>query len=339
MEFLAVDVMGKPVWAWLGFLAVVFILLAFDLGVLHRRPHVIGARESLILSAFYIAAGLLFSVWIYSFLGSQKAAEYLTGFLVEKSLAMDNIFVIASIFAYFSIPREFQHRVLVYGILGVIILRGILIGLGTAIVSEFAWVLDIFAVFLIIVGIKMMLTDDDNQSLENNRILRFLRRHLYVTDNLHGDRFFVRQPMTTGGKTVLFVTPLLIALVMIELADVLFAVDSIPAVFAITVDPYVVFTSNIFAILGLRALYFALSAVLARFAYLKYALALVLVFIGGKVLASSFLGIEEVPPEFSLFVTVAILGGGVAYSLYRTRREASDAPSAPVVEKPHESRP
>lgn len=321
MDVFAMDVMGKPLWAWLGFFAVVLLLLVFDLGVLNRRDHVIGARESLGLSAFYISVGLLFAGWIYVFLGPRQSVEYLTAFLVEKSLAMDNIFVIATIFAYFAIPRQYQHRVLVFGIIGVIVLRAIMIGLGAAVVEEFEWVLYVFAVFLIGAGIKMAFGREGERSLADNRVLRFLDRHLYVTERLHGQRFFVRRAVPGVTRPILFVTPLFVALVMIELADIVFAVDSIPAVFSITTDPYVVYTSNIFAILGLRALYFALSVMIARFDSLKYALALVLVFIGAKVLAEPILGIEELPPQFSLAVTVAILGVGVLYSFLRTRGE------------------
>lgn len=328
MDLVTAEVMGQPAWAWISFLAVVLALLVFDLGVLHRKPHAIGGRESLLLSGFYITIGLAFSGWVYAYMGSVAAVEYLTGFLVEKSLAMDNIFVIATIFAYFSIPAKYQHRVLVYGIIGVIVLRGIMIGAGAAIVNEFEWVLYVFAAFLIFAGIKMLYFDESGESLDKNPVLRFLRRRLRVTQELHGERFFVRRPVAGRLSPALFVTPLFVALVMIEIADVIFAVDSIPAIFAITTDPYIVYTSNIFAILGLRALYFSLAVVLARFVYLKYALSLVLVFIGAKVFAAPLLGVEKVPPELSLAVTVAILACGVIYSLWRTRNAAVTAKAA-----------
>jgi tellurite resistance protein TerC len=326
MDLLFVDFLGKPAWSWLGFLVLVLALLVFDLGVLQRKPHEIGVRESLWLSAFYITIGVLFSIWIWQFMGERAALLYLTGFVVEKSLALDNIFVIAMIFGYFGVPRAYQHRALVYGIIGVILLRGIMIGLGAAVVAHFEWVLLIFAAFLIFTGIKMLFSDGDDYDVAANPILRFMRRRFRVTDDLHGDRFFVRQPAASGGKALLFVTPLFLALVMVEIADVIFAVDSIPAIFAITTDPYIIFTSNIFAILGLRALYFALAAMLHRFAYLQTALSLVLIFIGGKVIVAEVLGLEKIPASISLGITMSILIGGVVVSLWRTRgtTEGSD---------------
>jgi len=323
MDFLFFDFLGKPLWTWTAFLVLVLGLLIFDLGVLHQKSHEIGVRESLKLSAFYITVGVAFSAWVWQLLGERAALQYLTGFVVEKSLAMDNIFVIAVIFSYFGVPRAYQHRVLVYGILGVILLRGIMIGAGAAVIARFEWVLLIFAVFLVFTGIKMLLSKDEDYDVAANPVLRFLRRRFRVTDNLHGERFFVRQIDATTGRSALFVTPLLLALVMVELADVIFAVDSIPAIFAITTDPYIIFTSNIFAILGLRALYFALSAMFHRFVYLKPALSLVLIFIGSKVLAAEALGIEKIPAMLSLSVTVAILASGVMFSLWRTRPEAN----------------
>jgi tellurite resistance protein TerC len=235
------------------------------------------------------------------------------------------------IFGYFGIPRAYQHRALVYGIIGVILLRGIMIGLGAAVVARFEWVLLIFAAFLIFTGIKMLFSDGDDYDVAANPILRFMRRRFRVTDELHGDRFFVRQPAAGGGKALLFVTPLFLALVMVEIADVIFAVDSIPAIFAITQDPYIIYTSNIFAILGLRALYFALAAMLHRFAYLQTALSLVLIFIGGKVIVAEVLGLEKIPASISLGVTIAILIGGVVVSLWRTRATAEGSASAPDV--------
>ncbi len=319
MDLLILDFLGKPIWSWTLFLVLVIALLVFDLGVLHRKSHEIGVRESLLLSAFYISIGLMFSVWIWHFMGERAALLYLTGFVVEKSLAMDNIFVIAMIFAYFGVPRALQHRVLVFGVLGVIVLRGIMIGVGAAVVERFEWVLLVFAAFLVFTGIKMLRDGDAEYDVAGNPVLRFMRRRFRVTETLHGERFFVRQPVEAGGPVSLYVTPLFLALVMVELADVIFAVDSIPAIFAITTDPYIVYTSNIFAILGLRALYFALSAMMHRFAHLKTAISLVLVFIGAKVIAAEVLGIEKVPAAISLGVTATLLCGGVALSIWRTR--------------------
>jgi tellurite resistance protein TerC len=245
--------------------------------------------------------------------------EYLTGFLVEKSLAMDNVFVIALIFTYFAIPRVYQHRVLFWGILGVIVLRAIMIGLGAALVTQFSWILYVFGAFLVITGIKMLVIADNMPKIEDNPVLRFMKRRFNVTNELHGEKFFVRQPDPKTGKVVTFLTPLFLALVLIEIADLIFAVDSVPAIFAITQDPFIVYTSNIFAILGLRALYFALAAAIHRFTYLKYALALVLVFIGCKIFAVGLIG--KLPAWISLSVTFGLLVGGVIYSLMRTRRE------------------
>ncbi|MEQ8291131.1 MAG: TerC family protein [Roseovarius sp.] len=320
MDLLTLDFLGKPLWSWALFLTLVVALLVFDLGVLHRKDHEIGVRESLALSAFYVSIGLLFSLWIWQVMGERAALLYLTGFVVEKSLAMDNIFVIAMIFAYFGVPRAYQHRVLVYGILGVIILRGIMIGVGAAVVERFEWVLLIFAAFLIFTGVKMLRDGDTEYDVAQNPILRVMRRRFNVTAGLFGGRFFVRQPIGATGTSALFVTPLFLALVMVELADVIFAVDSIPAIFAITTDPYIVYTSNIFAILGLRALYFALSAMMHRFVYLKTAVSLVLVLIGAKVIGAELLGIEKLPAVISLGVTATLLIGGIALSLWKTRQ-------------------
>jgi tellurite resistance protein TerC len=324
MEFLLVEVLSKPLWTWIAFVAVVGLLLAFDLGVLHRKSHAIGVRESLALSAFYVTIGLAFGAVIYWWMGAQAATEYLTGFVVEKSLAMDNIFVIAMIFSYFAIPAAYQHRVLVYGILGVLILRGIMIAAGTAIVTEFSWVLYLFAGFLVLTGIKMLFTAEKQHDLAKSPAIQFMQKRMNMTKELHGEKFFVRQP-DASGRMRLLATPLFGALVMVELADVIFAVDSIPAIFAITTDPYLVLTSNVFAILGLRALYFALAAMVDRFVYLKYALAAVLIFIGSKIFVADMLGLAKIPPMVSLSVTLAILAAGILGSLWKTRRVRVEA--------------
>lgn len=317
--FFTLIFLGQPLWMWLLFFGIVVVLLALDLGVLHRDNHEIGVRESLLLSGFYIVLGLSFGLFIWNQLGGQAAVEYVTGFVVEKSLALDNIFVIAMIFSFLAIPRQYQHRVLFWGILGVVILRAIMIGFGATLVAEFSWLLYVFAVFLIATGAKMLWLSDKEPDLSKNPVLKFARRHLKVTDTLHGQRFLVKQPVAGTGRMATFVTPLFLALVLIEVADVLFAVDSVPAIFAITTDPFIVYTSNVFAILGLRALYFALAAVLHRFAYLKQALAVLLVFIGSKIFIADLLGWSKFPAEWSLGITFAILAGGVVYSLWRTR--------------------
>ncbi|MDO8323561.1 MAG: TerC family protein [Phenylobacterium sp.] len=319
MDFLTQDFLSKPVWMWASFLALVVVLLVLDLGVLHRKHREIGVRESLLMSLGYLTLGVGFGGWVWFTLGAQSGIEYLTGFVVEKSLAMDNVFVIAMIFGYFAIPQKYQHRVLFWGILGVIILRAIMIAGGAALVAEFSWLLYVFAVFLIATGVKMIAMADKSHSLGDNPLLRFLRRRLRVTDELHGERFFVRLPDQKTGRPATYVTPVFMALLFIEVADVIFAVDSVPAIFAITTDPYIIYTSNIFAILGLRALYFALAAIIHRFAYLKQALAVLLIFIGSKIFVADLLGWTKFPPAISLGVTFAILATGVIWSLWRTR--------------------
>jgi tellurite resistance protein TerC len=298
--FLALDLLDKPMWIWLVFFAIILILLIIDLGVLHRDQHEIGVRESLKLSASYITVSLLFGLFVWWELGQESALEYYTGYIIEKSLSIDNIFVMAIIFSALYIPRKFQHRVLFWGIIGVIVMRGIMIGLGAALVHNFHWVLYIFAGFLLLTGIKLLFMKDEGdhgKAVENNPIIKFLKKNFHITEALHGQKFFIRQPDPKTGKMVLFMTPLFLALVTIEFADLIFAVDSVPAIFAITTDTFIVYTSNVFAILGLRALFFALSAMIERFAYLKYALALILIFIGSKSLPDRFLQLGEIPGQ------------------------------------------
>ena len=321
MELIFLSFLGQPLWMWLAFAGLVVLLLALDLGVLHRDQHEIGVRESLMLSGGYLALGLGFGAWVWSQLGREAGVEYVTGFLIEKSLALDNVFVIATIFAAFAVPRAYQHRVLFWGVLGVIVLRGIMIGFGAALVASFAWVLWIFAAFLIVMGVKMFFADSTPKDPHDSPVYRWLASHIRLTKDFHGHRFFVKQP-GKAGQLVWFATPLFMALVMVELADVVFAVDSVPAIFSITTDPYIVYTSNIFAILGLRALYFALAAVVARFAYLKQALAALLVFIGGKVFFAEAMGWEKFPAPVSLAITAGLLAAGVGWSLWKTRGTA-----------------
>lgn len=318
MDLLEFLWLGKPLWMWLAFLAIVVILLALDVGLLHRDTREIGVKESLALSAGYASIGLAFGGWVWWQLGAAPALQYVTGFVVEKSLAMDNVFVIAMIFSYFAIPRQYQHRVLFWGVLGVIVLRAIMIGVGATLVERFGWVLYIFAAFLIATGVKMWLSADEEYDLKDSAALRLVRRVLPVSDALHGDRFFVRAA-DAAGKAKWLATPLFLSLVMVEIVDVVFAVDSVPAIFAITTDPFIVYTSNIFAILGLRALYFALAAMVHRFHYLKYALAVLLVFIGAKIFVADAFGLAKIPPAVSLSVTFAILAAGVGWSLWKTR--------------------
>jgi tellurite resistance protein TerC len=328
LEVLAVSWLGKPLWMWLAFLGIVAALLVLDLGVLHRKNREIGVRESLFMSAFYITLGLLFGAFVWWYLGPEPGMNYLTGFAVEKALAMDNVFVIAMIFGFFAVPRVYQHRVLFWGILGVIVLRALMIGFGAAVISQFSWVLYIFALFLIGTGIKMLVFSDTEYDIGQNPVLRMMRRRFNVTDEHHGENFFVQKPHPKTGRLAWFMTPLFMALVLIEIADVIFAVDSVPAIFAITTDPFIVYTSNIFAILGLRALYFALAAMVHRFHYLKYALAFVLIFIGSKIFVADMFGLAKIPAPISLGVTFGILATGVLWSLWKTRGEEAEAKHA-----------
>ena len=318
LALLTADLIGKPAWLWLAFLALVFTLLAFDLGILHKEGKEIGIAESLKLSVFYIAVAVAFGGYIWASMGPVAGMQYFTGYAIEKALSIDNVFVISLIFTYFAIPPAYQYRALVWGIVAVLVLRGIMIGVGAALVQEYDWILLVFGAFLVLTGVKMMFAKDESADMSENALIRFLSRRMRVTNSLHGEKFFVRQPHPATGRMVLWATPLFLALVVINVADLIFAVDSVPAIFAITTDTYIVFTANIMAILGLRALYFALAAMVHRFAYLKYALAGVLVFIGGKIFWNYVYG--KVDPAISLAVTLAMIGAGIAYSLWKTKR-------------------
>lgn len=319
MEFV-----GTPVWAWGVFFFIVIGLLILDLGVLNKRDHEIGVGESLWLSAFYIAASCLFGLGVGLFLGREPALEFFTGYAIEKSLSLDNMFVISLIFTTFAVPRLYQHRVLFWGIVGVILMRGVMIGIGAVLIAKFHWVLYIFGAFLIITGIRMLKPSahehehEHESAIKCHPMVKFLQGHIRMTDEFHGHQFLVHKMHPGKGRLVYYATPLLLALVVVEAADIIFAVDSIPAVFAVTQDPFIVYTSNIFAVLGLRALYFALAAVIYRFTYLKYALAAVLIFIGGKIFYGEL--VEKVPALVSLSVTFGLLAIGVLVSLIKTRR-------------------
>lgn len=347
VELFSTLFMGMPIWVWLAFLAVVITILAIDLGLLHGEAHEPTLKESTILAGACMTLGVAFSavVWWLYYNGIATSLDddianaasdsarawtawelYLTGWVVEQTLAFDNVFVMAMIFSYFAIPRKYQHRVLFYGILGVIILRAIMIGLGAALIHQFEWILYIFAAFLVFTGIKMFIMADQEPDIANNPILKYMRRHMRITEKVHGEKFFVHEPDPKTGKVVRWATPLFVALVLIEFADLIFAVDSVPAIFAITQDPFIVYTSNIFAILGLRSLYFVLAAMVHRFHYLKYALSLVLVYVGGKVFVQQFIG--KIDPAISLSVTIAILLGGILLSLWKTRNDPPAAKTA-----------
>ena len=307
-----------PLSNWGIFFVLIFSLLIFDLGILNKKKDDISIKRSLALSSFYIVVGLSFSLWINLIKGESSAHDYLTGYLIEKSLSLDNIFVISLIFSAFQIPSRYQHRVLFWGILGVLILRGIMIALGSWLIHQFEWITYVFAFFLVVTGMKMIFVQEGNKNIQESKFFKFLSTYLRVTPELHQQRFFVWLK-NDKGKRVIWVTPLFLILIMIEAADLVFAVDSVPAIFSITNDSYIVYTSNIFAILGLRSLYFALAKMIDRFIYLKYALALILVFIGGKVLVVWLFSIDKIPSLVSLFVTLFLLLGGMMISLLAKR--------------------
>jgi tellurite resistance protein TerC len=309
--------LGTPAYFWWIFLSIVIALLVFDLGVLHKDNHEISARESFILYAGYVAIAIAFGGWVWWSKGATAGLEFYTGYVIEQSLAMDNIFVIATIFGFFAIPRKYQHRVLFWGIIGAIVMRAIMIGLGAALVLQFNWILYVFGAFLVFTGYKMFKAGTDHGDLENNVALKWLRSHFPITKELHGEKFFVKQPDPKTGKLVTWLTPLFVALVLVEFVDLIFAVDSVPAIFAVTTDPFIVYTSNIFAILGLRSLYFALAAAMHRFQYLKSALATILVLVGIKIFLVP-MGIK-IDTLLSLIATLGILASGVGYSLWKTR--------------------
>ena len=322
MEMLFADWLGTPAWFWLAFAGIVIALTAFDLGVLHKEDRAMGIAESLKLTAFYVSVAMALGGWIWIERGSELGLQYFTGFFIEKALSIDNVFVISLIFTFFAIPVKYQYRALLWGIIAVIVLRGIMIAGGAALVDQAYWVLYIFAAFLVFTGIKMFFAGDHQPDLAKNPAVRWISAHMRVTKEHHDQHFFVKVPDEKTGKLVTAATPLFLALVVINLADLVFAVDSVPAIFAITTDTFIVYTSNIMAILGLRALYFALAAMIHRFHYLKYALAAVLVFIGSKIFVSDFLlGGDKFPTVLSLGVTVALIGAGVGYSLWKTRGE------------------
>jgi tellurite resistance protein TerC len=300
----------------LGFAALIAALLAFDLGVLTKGAKTITGREALARCGAYFVIAMMFCAGILYFEGSGKALEFLTGYLIEYSLSIDNIFVIVLIFSHFSVAPQHQHRVLFWGILGAVVMRGILILAGTTLVQEFHWIMYLFGAFLVFSGIRMLRAVDEEPDMENNRVVRLVRSRFRMTEGYEGERFFVVR------DGVRMMTPLFLVLILIEITDLVFAVDSIPAVFAVTTDPFIVWTSNVFAILGLRALYFGLASVIHRFHYLKYGLSLVLIAIGTKML---IMDIYKVPTALALGVTAALIGGSMLISVLKTRGEPEGA--------------
>lgn len=340
--FLQAEYLSQPIWLWAAFLSFILFLLWVDLGLLNRKDGVVSAKKSAIMWASFASLAIAFGVWIYFFYEppegttqAQATIQFFTGYLLETSLAFDNIFVISMIFTYFAVPREYQHRVLFWGIIGAIVFRGIFISLGAAVVNEFTWVLFIFAAFLIFTGWKMVSGGDHEMNLEDNKILIFLKKRMRVTETIENHNFFVKKPDPATGKLVTWATPLFLALCMVEIVDVIFAVDSVPAIFAVTQDPFIVYTSNIFAILGLRSMYFMLAAAVERFKYLKYGLSLVLVLIGIKIIWNFGLNkeLKLVPylePHWSLIATLTLIGGAIIFSLWKTGKDAKKPADFPA---------
>jgi tellurite resistance protein TerC len=296
---------------WAGFTVLVLGILALDLFVLHRKPHAVRPKEALLWVGLYVTLAMLFCGGVYLRFGSEKALEFMAGYVIEEALSVDNLFVFLVIFSYFKVPAQYQHRVLFWGVVGALVMRAIFILLGATLIQTFHWVTYIFGGFLVVTGIRMLVQRDQEVHPERNPVLRVLKRFLPTTNDYHGTHFTVVQQ----GRR--YATPLLLVLVLIEATDVIFAVDSIPAVFAVTTDPFIVYTSNIFAILGLRSLYFALAGMMERFHYLKVGLSLVLAFVGIKMLLA---GVFKIPIGWSLGVVVGLLGGSVLASLLRPAR-------------------
>jgi tellurite resistance protein TerC len=323
------------IWLWVGFNAFVLAMLALDLGVFHRKAHDVSVREALTWSAVWIGLALTFNAIIFFFWDTMMPGSrysngdaglaFLTGYLIEKSLSADNIFVIVLIFSYFAVPSAYQHRVLFWGILGALVMRGVMIGLGAALIHEFNWIIYIFGAFLIFTGIRMAFHKDEELHPEDNPLIKLFRRLMPVTPSYEGDTFFIRR------AGVRMATPLFLVLLIIESTDLIFAVDSIPAVFAVTQDPFLVYTSNVFAILGLRSLYFVLAGVVNKFHYLKLGLSVVLTFVGVKMLLvdTAF----KIPTLISLGVVALILGASIVASLIRARRREGHGEGLSLPEK------
>jgi tellurite resistance protein TerC len=317
--------MDGPIWLWIGFNVFVLAMLAIDLGVFHRKSHAVSGREALIWSVVWISLSLIFNAVIYfywdrmmpgsSYTNREAALAFLTGYLIEKSLSVDNIFIFILIFSFFAVPARYQHRVLFWGILGALIMRGTLIAVGAALLEQFHWIIYVFGAFLIFTGIRMWSHQDDEVHPDQNPVVKFFRRFMPVTENFEEDKFFVRR----AGK--LMATPLFLILLVVESTDLVFAVDSIPAIFAVTHDPFIVYTSNVFAILGLRALYFLLADVMDKFDYLKYGLAAVLTFVGIKMVIVDF---YKIPIGLSLGVVAGILTISIVASLWKARDEPAE---------------
>ncbi|MEO7318589.1 MAG: TerC family protein [Chthoniobacteraceae bacterium] len=319
--------MTESPWLWIGFNVFVLAMLALDLGVFHRKSHIVSTREAIAWTVAWITMALLFNLGVWHCAGEEKALEFTAGYLIEYSLSVDNIFVFALLFSYFAVPPQYQHRVLFWGILGALILRAVMIGAGTILIAKFAWIIYVFGAFLILTGIKMIVKREEEIHPERNPVVKWFKRLMPVTSDYRGSKFFVRE------NGVRMATPLFVVLLLVEMSDVIFAVDSIPAIFAVTTDPFIVYTSNVFAILGLRSLYFALAGVMDKFHYLKIGLGVVLTFVGVKM----FLGhtAYKIDTHLSLGVIIAVLAASVVASLVWPRTTAKPtADPAPVPNPP-----
>jgi tellurite resistance protein TerC len=299
-------------WLWVGFNLFILGMLALDLGVFHRKAHEVSLKEAAVWSAVWVTLALVFNAGLWYFRGADPALQFLTGYLIEKSLSVDNIFVIALLFTYFAVPSVYQHRVLFWGILGALVMRAVFILAGAALITKFHWIIYVFGAFLILTGIKMAIFRDAEIHPEKNPVLRLVRRLMPVTSDYRGKHFFVRE----AGRWA--ATPLFLVLMLVESTDLVFAVDSIPAIFAVTQDPFIVYTSNVFAILGLRSLYFLLAGVMQKFSYLKLGLSAVLVFVGVKMV---LVDVYKIPTALSLAVIAALLAISIVASLVKARRD------------------
>ncbi len=306
--------LSGTIWLWIGFHVFIFAMLALDLGVFHRKAHTVSIKEALAWTIVWITLAMIFNAGVYFFSGPEPALQFLTGYLIEESLSVDNIFVFVLLFTYFSVPAAYQHRVLFWGILGALVLRGMMIALGVVLLETFHWIIYLFGAFLIFTGIRMALHKETEVHPERNPLLRLVRRIVPVTHDYERDRFLVRR----AGQVL--VTPLLLVLLVVETTDLIFALDSIPAVFAVTKNPFIVYTSNIFAILGLRSLYFVFANAMGKFHYLQLGLAVVLSFVGAKMILT---GIYHIPTALSLAVIAVVLATAVVASIVRARRLAA----------------
>lgn len=302
------------IYVWIAFIAFIFLLLGLDLGVFHRNSHEVKIKEALTWSLVWISLALVFNYGVYHFMGKEKALEFLTGYLIEKSLSIDNLFVFIMLFTFFNIKPQYQHKILFWGIIGALILRAIFIFAGVALISKFHWIIYIFGAFLVFTGIKMLFNDDKPIEPDKNPLVRLFKKFFPVTDQMYGGKFFVK----INTKT--FATPLFIVLLIIEFTDLIFAVDSIPAILAVSHDTFIIFTSNVFAILGLRALYFALAGITKYFHYLKYGLSAILVFVGVKMVIAGF---YKIPIVYSLFTILGILIVSVLLSFIFPKKETT----------------